>query len=290
MASRRIPESELIINPNGRIYHLNLLPEMVADTIIVVGDPDRVAKISQHFDKIEHQVHNRELITHTGLIGGKRLSVMSSGMGTDNVELLMTELDALVNIDFETRQVKQMLRRLNIIRIGTSGCMQADIPLDSLLVSRAALGLDTLMSFYERNTKEELEIVENKIQRILELPFKPYFAKSSESLFELFAPEMLHGVTVTAPGFYAPQGREVRLKPKISGFIEKLATTPTSFGRFTNFEMETAGYYAMAELLGHEMISLNALIANRVHQTFSKDHEQTVEKLIQLVLEKVTSF
>lgn len=288
MATRRIPESELILNTNGRIYHLNLVAEMVADTIIVVGDPERVPKISRYFDKIHHQVANRELVTHTGEIGGKRLSVISSGMGTDNVELLMTELDALVNIDFSTRQVNRRLKKLNIIRIGTSGCMQGDIPLDSLLVSRAALGLDNLMSFYAREAHEELSIIENKVQRLLELPFKPYFAKGSEELFNLFKGEMHHGVTVTAPGFYAPQGREIRLKPKISGFIEILASTQTSFGRFTNFEMETAGYYAMAELLGHEMISLNALIANRVNQTFSENHEKVVESLIQLVLDKLT--
>lgn len=288
MASRRIPESELILNTSGRIYHLNLVAEMVADTIIVVGDPDRVPKISRHFDKVLHQVANRELVTHTGELGGKRLSVISSGMGTDNVELLMTELDALVNIDFKSRTVNRRLKKLNIIRIGTSGCMQADIPLDALLVSRAALGLDNLMSFYEREPHEDLSVVENKIQRLLELPFKPYFAKGSDQLFDLFKDRMHHGVTVTAPGFYAPQGREIRLKPKISGFIETLAKTNTTFGRFTNFEMETAGYYAMAELLGHEMISLNALIANRANRTFSKDHERAVEGLISLVLEKIT--
>lgn len=288
MASKRIAESELIINPNGRIYHLNLSPEMVADTIIVVGDPDRVPKISRHFDKIHHQVTNRELVTHTGEIGGTQLSVISSGMGTDNVELLMTELDALINVDFQSRTINRKLKKLRIVRIGTSGCMQADIPLDALLVSRAALGLDNLMSFYQRKPSEEVSVIENKMQRLLDLPFRPYFAKGSESLFNLFKDQMHHGVTVTSPGFYAPQGREIRLKPAISGFIEILAKTSTSFGRFTNFEMETAGYYAMAELLGHEMISLNALIANRVTQSFSKDHEKAVESLIQLTLEKLT--
>lgn len=261
---------------------------MVADTVIVVGDPDRVPKISCHFDKIFHQVSNRELVTHTGELGGKYISVISSGMGTDNVELLMTELDALVNVDFESRTVRRKHRQLKVIRIGTSGCMQADIPLDSLLVSRGALGLDTLMSFYERHTREELSVVENKIQRLLKLPFKPYFAEGSDRLFKIFGEGLHHGVTVTAPGFYAPQGREIRLKPAIGDFLSTLAETKTSFGRFTNFEMETAGYYAMGELLGHEMISLNALIANRANQTFSKDHEQTVEQLIQLVLSRIT--
>ena len=155
MASKRIAESELIINPNGRIYHLNLSPEMVADTIIVVGDPDRVPKISRHFDKVHYQVANRELVTHTGEIGGTEISVISSGMGTDNVELLMTELDALVNIDFQSRTVKRKLKKLRIVRIGTSGCMQADIPLDALLVSRAALGLDNLCLLYTSDAADE---------------------------------------------------------------------------------------------------------------------------------------
>ncbi|WP_286755802.1 nucleoside phosphorylase [Roseivirga sp. UBA838] len=290
MTSRRIPESELILNPKGRIYHLNLEPDMVADTIVVVGDPERVPKVSRYFDKIDLQINNRELVTHTGFLGGKRVSVISSGMGTDNVELLMTELDALVNVDFQTRTVRKELRQLKIVRVGTSGCMQPDIPLDTLLVSRAALGLDSLMSFYERSTSEEQQITENKIQRVLELPFKPYIAEGSEVLFDLFKSTMYTGVTVTAPGFYAPQGREIRLRPKLPGFLETLAKTDTPWGRFTNFEMETAGYYAMAQLLGHEMISLNALIANRAQGTFSAQAEKTTQKLIELTLDKLSSF
>lgn len=281
-----IPPSELIII-DGRVYHLNLRPEMVADTIIVVGDPDRVPKVSTYFDKIEHQVRSRELVTHTGTIGSKRLTVISSGMGTDNVELLMTELDALVNIDLETRQVKSKMKSLDIIRIGTSGCLQADIPLDSLLASEAALGLDTLMSFYQWKEQGGDEQEALKVQRLLGLPFRPYIARASQKLIDRLAEGMHRGITVTAPGFYAPQGRQVRLKPAIPGFVDKLAKMKTPLGRYTNLEMETAGYYALAQLLGHEMISLNALIANRATQQFSGDHEKAVESLIRKALERI---
>lgn len=283
---RIIPPSELIL-VNDRVYHLNLHPEQVANTVIVVGDPDRVPKVSAHFDKIDFQVGSRELVTHTGSIGGKRLSVMSSGMGTDNVELLMTELDALVNVDFETRTVKKELIKLEIIRVGTSGCLQPDIPLDALLVSKAALGLDTLMHFYEWTPDQLSDEVTTQMQIELTLPFQPYFAKASTKLFNKFN-NLRSGVTITCPGFYAPQGRNIRLKPRIDDMLDVLAVSDTALGRFTNFEMETAGYYAMARLLGHEMLSLNALIANRARKEFSADPGKAVEKLIQKVFEVIT--
>lgn len=283
---RIIPPSELIL-VNGRVYHLNLHPEMVAETIIVVGDPDRVPKVSAHFDKIDFQVGSRELVTHTGSIGGKRLSVMSSGMGTDNVELLMTELDALVNVNLETRIVKKEFTKLNIVRIGTSGCLQPDIPLDGLLASSAAMGLDTLMAFYKWESDEQSDEFTAHVQKALDLPFQPYLAESSASLFSKFGGDLFEGVTITAPGFYAPQGRSVRLVPRIDGMLDTLAESDTPFGRFTNFEMETAGYYAMAKLLGHEMLSLNALIANRAREEFSENPEKAVNSLIQKVFEKL---
>jgi len=288
LENRRIPESELILNEDGSVFHLRLLPEMVADTIIVVGDPNRVAKVSMYFDRVDDQVKNRELITHTGELNGKRISVMSSGMGTDNVELLMTELDALVNVDLKTRQVNKQLKSLKIIRIGTSGCLQPDIPLDSILVSKAALGLDTLMAFYHWHHANDGEVLVNKVQRSLELPFKPYFAEASNQLLTHFRGlNAYEGITITCPGFYAPQGREIRLKPALSGFLDKLQRLDSSFGRFTNFEMETAGYYAMAKMMGHEMISFSALIANRAKQTFSHFPEKAVDDLIRKVLEKI---
>ena len=285
---KELSNSELIISPQGRVYHLNLHPDMIGDEVIVVGDPNRVAKVSMHFDKIEHQVNNRELITHTGTIGAKRISVISSGMGTDNVELLLTELDALVNIDFAKRKVKRKLRSLNIYRIGTSGCIQPDIPLDTFLVSTAALGLDTLMSFYDYQPEAQLANFCSKVQRLVGLPFRPYMAKGALSLLSKFSDHMLQGVTITSPGFYAPQGRQLRLPLTIENLPERFAQLESPFGRFTNFEMETAGYYDLAGLLGHEMISLNVLIANRVTGSFSNDHEKATSRLIQTTIEKIT--
>ncbi|GAB5527173.1 MAG: nucleoside phosphorylase [Roseivirga sp.] len=284
---RIIPPSELIL-VNDRVYHLNLHPEQVADTIIVVGDPDRVPKVSAHFDKIDFQVGSRELVTHTGSVGGKRLSVMSSGMGTDNVELLMTELDALVNVDLSTRTVKKDLTKLDIIRIGTSGCLQPDIPLDALLASTCALGLDTLMEFHEWEHDTESDKLVTRMQEQLSLSFKPYFAKASESLLAKFSDDLWEGITITCPGFYAPQGRAIRLKPRVGNMLDVLTHAQTPFGRFTNFEMETAGYYAMARMLGHEMLSLNALIANRARTEFSENAGKAVDGLIQKVFEVIT--
>lgn len=283
-----IPASELIL-VDGRVYHLNLHPEMVAETIIVVGDPDRVPKVSAYFDKIDFQVSSRELVTHTGSIGGKRLSVISTGMGTDNIELVMTELDALFNVDFATRTVKKELTRLKVIRIGTSGCLQADIPLDAFLISTAGIGLDTLMHFHQWHPEALSRQIATDLQYELQLGYEPYFAQASASLLSKFQSEnFFEGITVTCPGFYAPQGRAVRLKPRMDAMLDTLANVATPFGRITNFEMETAGYYALGQLLGHEMLSLNALIANRARQEFSTNAGKTVDKLIHKVFEKLT--
>lgn len=282
-----IPESELIINKDGSIYHLNLLPEHIADTIITVGDPGRVHKITQYFDSIDFEMNKREFITHTGTFNKKRITVISSGMGTDNVEILLTELDALANIDLKKRQLKEKHTRLNIIRIGTSGSLHADIPVDSLLVSQAAIGLDTLMCFYQL-PQSDLEIdISRQMQEKLNLPFQPYCVNGSEQLRERLAHDMRGGNTVTCPGFYAPQGRRLRLGLKLPTLINELAYFHPHDFWITNFEMETAGYYALGRLLDHQVLSLNAMVANRITNQFSKDPDKTIDMLVKKVLERI---
>jgi uridine phosphorylase len=278
-----IPESELILNPDGSVYHLHLRPENLASTIFTVGDPDRVGLVSRHFDRIEFQVSKREFITHTGYIGNKRISVISTGMGTDNIEILMTELDALVNVNLSTRQVNETHQKLQIIRLGTSGAMQEEIPVGSILASKKAIGLDTLFQFYPPLSSSQSFAAAVKKQ--LDLDFSPYEANCSEELLGRLPDSFLVGTTLTAPGFYAPQGREVRLKPKIESMMEKLGRLIFEGNQLTNFEMETAGYYGLGELLGHNMLSLNAIVANRVTKEFDKKAEKTVEMLIQAALE-----
>jgi uridine phosphorylase len=279
-----IAESELILNSDGSVYHLHLKPEDLASTIFTVGDPDRVPMVSRLFDSIEFKTAKREFVIHTGYVGKSRVTVMSTGMGTDNIEILMTELDALVNIDLATRQEKEKKKSLRVIRLGTSGAMQADIPVGSMLASKKAIGLDTLFQFYPDIPGDQGFAVE--VQKLLDLSFRPYEANASKILLDLLPESFLHGVTLTAPGFYAPQGREVRLKPRIGGMMDKLASLSVAGERLTNFEMETAGYYGLGSLLGHEMLSLNAIVVNRVTQEFDKKAEKTVEKLIQAALER----
>jgi uridine phosphorylase len=278
--SKRIPESELIINTDGSIYHLNLKPEHLASTVIAVGDPDRVKKVSQHFDSIEFEISKREFVTHTGLYKGKKITAISTGMGTDNIEIFMTELDALVNIDFNTRLPKEKHASLDIIRIGTSGSMQNDIPAGSLLASAYGIGLDTLMTFYKTDYSTLEKTVGEIIQKELDIPFTPYCIQGSQKLLEKVGKSLLVGNTVTCPGFFGPQGREVRVKPAIPDIIEKLGNIRLDDFRLTNFEMETAGYYAMGRLLGHEVISLNAIIANRITHEFANNAYDIVDDLI----------
>jgi uridine phosphorylase len=279
--------SELIINTDGSIYHLNLKSEDIADTIITVGDPSRVHKVSQYFDKIDFEMNKREFITHTGTYKGKRITVISSGMGTDNVEILLTELDAAVNIDLKKRVPKKNRRNLKIIRVGTSGALQPSIAVDSFLVSVNAIGLDTLMYFYDLPQNNfELEVV-HSFQKEMNLPFTPYCVPGSEMLRKQIAFDMLEGNTVTCPGFYAPQGRDLGLGIKYPDWVKKLEYFHLQDFWLTNFEMETAGYYAMARLLGHEMISLNAIVANRITNEFSKNADKAVDNLIKIVLERI---
>ena len=279
---RQIPESELILHPDGSVFHLRLLPEQLGNIVFTVGDPDRVATVSQHLDQIDFKLQNRKFITHTGWKNGDRVSVISTGMGTDNIEILMTELDALVNVDLQTRQVKEKKTSLQIIRIGTSGSLQEDIPTGTLLASEIAIGMDTLMAYYP-----ELSGPQNfgqAIQAELGLSFRPYQAAASTKLLGMLDASIPRGITLTCPGFYAPQGRKVRLKPRFDQLIERLAALRVEGRYLTNFEMETAGYYALGELLGHEVLSLNAILVNRPLKKFATDGEKTVERAIQTAL------
>ncbi|GIV38606.1 MAG: phosphorylase [Thermonema sp.] len=284
------PASELIVNPDGSIYHLGLRPEQLADTVIVVGDPERVPMISRHFEKIEYRLHKREFVTHTGSYRGVRMTVISSGMGTDNVEILMTELDALANIDLEKRLPKSNPRRLRIVRVGTSGSIQAGVPVGSLLASAVGVGIDTLMCFYDYDTPKEqqLKAAMQQLQQHLALPFEPYAAPASPALLELFS-GLTQGVTLTCPGFYAPQGRELRAPARLKDWVQRLQSFEYEGLRLTNLEMETAGYYAMAQLLGHDMISLNAILADRTNGIFAEKPKEVVEELIVYTLDKLAS-
>jgi uridine phosphorylase len=278
-----IAESELIINNRGAIYHLDVRPEEIANTVILVGDPDRVEVVSKHFDSIEYKLHHREFITHTGTIGKKRISVVSTGIGPDNIDIAMNELDALVNIDFTTRTIKPSLTSLNIFRFGTSGSLQEEIPVDSLVAGTHGLGFDNVMHFYTlENTSEENEII-NAFKTHTGLATGnviPYIYEGSKSLLQLFEKEYHTGITVACPGFYGPQGRILRLNVAYPGVIDKLTTFNHAGHRISNFEMESSAIYGLGKSLGHHCLSVNAIVANRVVKQFSKDATKTVENLV----------
>ena len=285
-----IADSELILNPDNSIYHLNILPEDVADNIITVGDPDRVSAVSNLFDTIELKKGKREFVTHTGYFNKKRITVISTGIGTDNIDIVLNELDALVNIDFKTREIKPNKKSLNIIRIGTSGAIQEHIPINSFLISKKAIGLDGLMHFYELNNKEESSFT-NALKSHLNWPLaiSPYTYSCSNTLANLFKDDTVYeGITVTNAGFYAPQGRQLRKKPVLLDFHEKLRNFSFQQQQITNLEMETAGIYGLAKLLGHKAVSMNAILANRHNGTFSKTPQKTVDNLIAYCLESLT--
>ncbi|QPH40284.1 nucleoside phosphorylase [Pedobacter endophyticus] len=285
----KIAQSDLIINPDGSIYHLNLLPGDVAETVITVGDPDRVSQVSKHFDTIELKKGKREFITHTGFVGKKRVTVLSTGIGTDNIDIVLNELDALVNIDFNARQIKQELTSLNIVRIGTSGSVQPDIPMGTILASAYGLGMDALMNYYlppELNSNaallEEIKVHFKGFQKI-----NPYLNAADENLLNTIGKDLPTGITVTAPGFYAPQGRLVRAQNAVPHFINLVSSFKSNQYRITNLEMETAGIYALANVLGHKALSINAILASRVNFQFSSEPDKVVENAIKLVLERL---
>lgn len=284
----RIAESELIINSRGAIYHLDARPEEIANTIILVGDPDRVKVVSGHFDKIECKLQHREFITHTGLIGKKRITVLSTGIGPDNVDIAMNEIDALANIDLESRQIKPNLTSLNIFRFGTSGSLQKDIPVDSFVAGTHGLGFDNVMHFYNiaNNSAEEQIISSFKQHTKLNTGnVIPYIYAGSEKLLSLFTKDFYKGITVACPGFYGPQGRILRLDLAYPGLVDKLTTFRFEAQRISNFEMESSAIYGLGRALGHQCISLNAIVANRVVKEFSKDGNTAVQNLIKRSLE-----
>lgn len=286
-----IAETELILNPNGSVYHLQLLPENIAENIIIVGDQGRVETVSSFFDTIDFKIQNREFVTHTGTYNGKRIMVLSSGIGTDNIDILVNELDAAVNIDLKTRTIKKEHTSLNIVRIGTSGALQQDIAVDSFVVSSHGLGFDGLLNYYldlpKVNDNEISEAFIKQTNWDKNLPY-PYAVKGSETLINKIGFDLTKGITATAPGFYGPQGRKLRLTPWVADFNQQLTDFKHNQNRITNFEMETSALYGLGALLGHQTCTVCAIIANRVAKQYSKNYHVAVEKLIQLVLERLT--
>ena len=288
---KKFKESELILNNDGSIYHLHLRPENIAKNIIFVGDPDRVPKVSKHFDSIRFKTNKREFVTHTGFIANKEFSVVSTGIGTDNIDIVLTELDALVNIDLETRTEKEQKTALNIIRIGTSGTLVEDVDCDSILYSEFGLGLDGLMNFYAyENSEIEKNILQEINNHIPNLPVAPKIAAASNKLMQLFESDnMIKGITATATGFYGPQGRILRAQPLVTGFVDKLSEKTYNGHRVTNLEMETAAIYGLGNILGHHCRSVNTILANRKTKAFSGNPKKAVENCILNTLEILSS-
>jgi uridine phosphorylase len=279
----KIAESELIINRRGAVYHLDVRPDELAQTVITVGDPDRVQEVSKHFDTIEHKRQHREFVTHTGTIANKRLSVVSTGIGPDNIDIVVNELDALVNIDFTTRTVKPDLTRLTIIRLGTSGALQGDIPVDSIVASTHGLGIDNLLNYYKHdNNEEEMQIVQQFVAhtQISSNFSQPYISTASSAVLKHFVNGFFHGITITCPGFYGPQGRVLRLGLTNPDLIDRLSEFRFGKHRITNFEMETSAIYGLGKLLGHQCLSLSTIVANRIKKEFSKDANASVANMI----------
>ena len=290
LSTSPIKQSELILNDDGSVYHLNLKPENISDTIIIVGDQDRVEKITEHFDAIEFETQKREFKTQTGTYKGERITVLSTGIGPDNIDIVLNELDALVNIDLTTRKPKKNLTSLNIIRVGTSGALQQDIPIDSFVLSTHGLDLNGMLHFYKVDSIKNKEIEDAFIKHTIwnQDKARPIVISGSSELEERFDSVAIHrGLTATAVGFYGPQGRVLRLPLEDDTLNNKMNTFDFKGIRITNFEMETSAIYGLSKLLGHKAVSLNAIIANRADGTFSKNPEKVIEDLILYVLDKI---
>ncbi len=286
------PDTELILTADKRLYHLHVKNEDIADDVILVGDPGRVEQISRYFSKIEFKANHREFITHTGTYKGKRITVISTGIGTDNIDIVLNELDAAVNINPETRHLNPTLRQLNIIRLGTSGALHADMPVNTLLASSHGIGLDGLLPFYQNwQMVNEQNICDQFIQHCQwpsNLPY-PYCVAANTGLLNHLGDGLIQGITATAPGFYGPQGRQIRLNAALPELNDLLASFAFETNRITNFEMETSALYGLGKLLGHRCLTICVIIANRATKTFTANYNDSVERLIQHCLNKLTS-
>lgn len=291
-SSQPIEPSELIVTDKGCIYHLGLHPDQLAHDILVVGDPGRVKEVSSRFTSIESKTENREFITHTGIFNGKRITVLSTGIGTDNIDIVINELDALVNIDLQKRTIKEKHTPLNIVRLGTSGALQEDIPVDSFLVSEYAMGFDGVMGFYEASYEPDEEKVQKEFVQHMNWPTSinpPYLVKGDAGLIHKIGHDLQKGITITANGFYGPQGRVLRLPVAVPDMNEKLRQFRSGDLRCTNYEMETSALYGLCGMLGHRSATVCAIIANRYAKQYSKDYHVAVKKLIDQTLERLSS-
>jgi len=289
---RTFLESELILNPDGSIFHLHLKPEHVADTVILVGDPNRVSVIGSYLTDVEFSISNREYVSVTGRYNDKRITVVSTGVGVGNIDIVMNELDALVNIDFNTRKLKDKKRKLNFIRIGTSGSLQKSIPVNAYVLSKMSIGFDNLLYFYQDNE----EVINSKVKTAFKahldsesLFFSPYVIDASKKLFDtLVSDQLFTGITVTSPGFYVPQGRELRLTTEIKDINNKLSNFSYGNLKITNYEMESSAIYGLAKMLGHHAVAVCLIIANRLNKNANENYRKNMEELIEYVLEKIS--
>lgn len=286
----RLEASELVLDAAGGVYHLGLHPDQIGDIIFIAGDPGRIARISERFDRVDHKVQNREFVTHTGELGGRRVSALATGIGTDNIDIVLNELDALVNIDLVDRSVRKNTRALKIIRLGTCGALQPELEVDSLVVSSFALGLDNVMHYYDNEMDDEeselLEAILTHCSFPINMP-KPYLVKGDEGMLEVLSPGNSSGITVTAGGFYGPQGRRLRLSPRIADLNQKLSSLDLNGLRCMNYEMETSALYGLSSLMGHHACTVCTVVANRHGKKFSKDHHRAVDNMIDSVLGKI---
>lgn len=288
-----ILNSELILNPDGSIFHLHLKPGQVADTVILVGDPKRVSVVASMLTEIEYEISNREYVTITGTYKNTRITVVSTGVGIGNIDIVMNEIDALVNIDFVSRTPKKKLKKINFIRIGTSGSLQKDIPVNAFVISQKSVGFDNLLYFY----KDADKVIDKEFSRAMRMLvgshaifLNPYVIDSSKELFErLLGPDTYSGITITSPGFYVPQGRELRLAPKLEDINQKLSDFEYQGHKIANYEMESAAMYGLSRMLGHDAIAICLIIANRLNKNANENYRDKVIELIEYVLNKITN-